>query len=201
LLSIDPQNLLFDICLDILFCYYSNPMKMSKIYKTLSAVMLLIGFANQADAQATAYASTTAVLVTPISIAKTTDMHFGTVAASATPGTVELDYADGRVATGGASLPVGSTLQKTAVFTVTGEAASGFSISIPSSPITLTGSVSGTMTVGNFVCDGGVATNLSGGTKVLKVKGILNVPANTVAGTYSNNLQNASALFVTVNYN
>jgi hypothetical protein len=176
-------------------------MKMSKIYKALSAVMLLIGFANQADAQATAYASTTAVLVTPISIAKTTDMHFGTVAASATPGTVELDYSDGRIATGGASLPVGSTLQKTAVFTVTGEDASGFSISIPNAPITLTGSVSGTMTVDNFECDGGVATNLSGGTKVLKVRGILNVPANTVAGTYSNNLQNASALFVTVNYN
>jgi hypothetical protein len=176
-------------------------MKMLKIYKSLSVAILLIGFTSQVNAQATAYASTTAVLVTPISIAKTTDMHFGTVAASATPGAVELDYSDGRTATGGASLPVGSTLQKTAVFTVTGEDASGFSISIPSSSIVLTGSVSGTMTVDNFECDLGTASNLDGGTKVLKVKGILNVPANTVAGTYTNNLQNASALFVTVNYN
>jgi hypothetical protein len=174
---------------------------MFKIYKSIVSTVVLIGLVSAANAQATAYASTTAVLVTPISIAKTTDMHFGTVAASATAGTVELDYADGRLATGGASLPVGSTLQKTAVFTVTGEAASGFSVSIPSAPITLTGSVAGTMTVDNFVCDAGAATNLAGGTKVLKVKGILNVPANTVAGIYSNNLQNASSLFVTVNYN
>jgi hypothetical protein len=174
---------------------------MKKIYLSLASIMFLVGLAGNVNAQATAYASTTAVLVTPISIAKTVDMHFGTVAASATAGTIVLDYADGRTATGGASLPAGSITQKTAVFTVTGEGASGFSISIPSAAITLTGSVAGTMTVDNFLCDAGAATTLSGGTKVLKVKAILNVPANTVAGTYSNNLGNASALFVTVNYN
>ena len=174
---------------------------MKNIYKNLAAVILLAGFTKNVNAQSTAYASTTAVLVTPISIAKTVDMHFGTVAASSTAGTVDLDYADGRVATGGASLPAGSVTQKTAVFTVTGEGASSFSISIPSAPITLTGSVSGTMTVDNFACNAGATTTLSGGTKVIKVRAILNVPANTVAGTYSNNLGNASALFVTVNYN
>jgi Domain of unknown function (DUF4402) len=174
---------------------------MKNIYQSLASIILLMGFAVNGHAQATAYASTTAVLVTPISIAKTVDMHFGTIAASATPGTVQLDYADGRVATGGASLPAGSVTQTTAVFTVTGEASSSFSISIPPTFITLTGSVAGTMTVDNFVCDAGATTTLSGGTKVLKVKAILNVPANTVAGTYSNNLGNASALFVTVNYN
>ena len=169
--------------------------------RILVAVVLISGSFATANAQTTAYASTTAVLVTPISISKTTDMHFGTVASSGTAGTVELDYSDGRVATGGASLPAGSTTQKTAVFAVTGEDASGFSISIPSSPITLTGSVAGTMTVGDFTCDAGAATTLSGGAKELKVKAVLNVPANTVAGTYTNNLGNSSALFVTVNYN
>lgn len=174
---------------------------MKTIYKVLALTNLFVAFAFTVNAQTTAYASTTAVLVTPISISKTTDMHFGTVAASGTVGTVELDYADGRVATGGASLPAGSTTQKTAVFTVTGEAESGFSISIPSAPITLTGSVAGTMTVGTFACNADGATTLSSGTKVIKVKAILNVPANTVAGTYTNNLGNSSALFVTVNYN
>jgi hypothetical protein len=173
---------------------------MKKVYLSLASLMM-IAFAANVNAQSTAYASTTAVLVTPISIAKTVDMHFGTVAASSTAGTVVLDYADGRSVTGGVSLPAGSVTQKTAVFTVTGEGTSGFSISIPSSAITLTGSVSGTMTVDNFVCDAGASTTLSGGTKVLKVKATLNVPANSVAGTYSNNLANASALFVTVNYN
>ena len=169
--------------------------------KIFSVAALLIGFSANSFAQSTAYASTTAELITPISIAKTTDMHFGTVASSAALGTVVLDYENGRTATGGASLPAGSTLQKTAVFTVTGEGTSGFSIGIPASPITLTGSVAGTMTVGSFLCESGASTTLSGGTKVLNVKAILTVPANTVAGTYSNALANASALFVTVNYN
>ena len=169
--------------------------------KFFTITALLLGFAVSSFAQATAYASTTAVLVTPISISKTTDMHFGTVASSATAGTIVLDYADGRTATGGASLPAGSLTQTTAVFEVLGEGSSGFSISIPASPITLTGSVSGTMTVGSFLCDGGAATTLTTGSKILKVKATLTVPANTVAGTYSNALADATALFVTVNYN
>lgn len=169
--------------------------------KSFTIAILLTVFSASSFAQSTAYASTTAVLITPISISKTTDMHFGTVASSATAGTVVLDYANGRTATGGASLPAGSITQTTAVFGVTGEGSSSFSITIPSSPITLTGSVSGTMTVGSFVCDGGAATTLVSGSKTLKVKATLDVPANTVAGTYSNALGNSSALFVTVNYN
>ena len=108
---------------------------MKTIYKLIASVIALTGLSIGANAQSTATASTTAILVTPISISKTTDMHFGTVAASGTAGTVVLDYADGRTTTGGASLPSGSTLQKTAVFAVTGEGNSGFSISIPSSPV------------------------------------------------------------------
>ena len=167
----------------------------------LSITILMVAFITGAYAQSTAYASTTALLVVPIAITKTTDMHFGTVAASGTAGTVVLDYVNGRTATGGASLPAGSTSQSTAVFGVTGEGASSFAITIPSAPITLTGSVAGTMTVGTFVCDAGASTLLVAGAKSLKVKATLNVPANTVAGTYVNALGNSSALFVTVNYN
>lgn len=170
---------------------------MKTIHKLIGSVMILAGLTTGAKAQSTATASTTAVLVTPISIVKTTDMHFGTVAASATAGTVALDYADGRTATGGASLPAGSTLQKTAVFDVTGEGTSGFSISIPGSPITLNGSVSGSMTVSGFQSNLGASSTLVGGAKTIKVKATLNVGANQAAGTYTN----ASDLFVTVNYN
>ena len=172
-------------------------MKMKNLKKVCKAVFALTAFATTSNAQSTATASTTAVLVTPISITKVTDMHFGTVAASATGGQVALDYADGRTATGGASLPAGSTTQKTAVFTVNGEGNSGFSISVPSSSITLTGSVSGSMTVSGFTCDLGSSSTLASGTKTLKVKATLNVPANAAAGTYTN----ASDLAVTVNYN
>jgi hypothetical protein len=169
--------------------------------KMIAAAILLAAFVTNANAQSTAYGTTTAVLVTPISIAKTTDMHFGTVASSATAGTVVLDYVDGRSTTGGTSLPAGSVTQKTAVFTVTGEATSGFSIAIPAAPITLTGSVSGTMTVSSFVCDLGASSSLVAGSKVLKVKATLNVPANSVAGTYSHTALDLTGLFVTVNYN
>ncbi|HKZ68288.1 MAG TPA: DUF4402 domain-containing protein [Chitinophagaceae bacterium] len=165
--------------------------------KFFAIAIVMIALSVNAFAQSTDEASTTAVLVIPISVAKTTDMDFGTVAASATAGTVLLDYANGRTATGGASLPAGSTTQSTAEFTVTGEGTSGFSIAIPSSAITLTGSVSGTMTVDNFVADLGASSALVGGSKAIKVKATLNVPADAVAGTYSN----ATGLFVTVNYN
>ncbi len=163
----------------------------------MATTLVLAAFLGSANAQSTTTAGTTAILVTPISIAKTADMHFGTVAASGTSGTVVLDYADGRTTTGGVTLPSGSTLQKTAVFTVTGEGTSGFSITIPSSPITLTGSVSGSMTVGNFVADLGTSSTLVGGSKTIKVKATLNVGVGQVAGIYTN----ASGLFVTVNYN
>ncbi len=169
--------------------------------KIIAAAILLAGISTNVHSQTTAYASTTAVLVTPIAISKTTDMHFGTVASSGTPGTVVLDYADGRVATGGVTLPAGSTTQKTAVFAVTGESNSSFSIAIPAAPITLTGSVTGTLTVSDFICDGGTTTTLASGSKTLKVKATLNVPANAPGGVYTNALANASALFVTVNYN
>jgi hypothetical protein len=168
---------------------------MKKLFILFIAVA---GFGVSSYAQSTGTASTSAVLITPISIAKTTDMNFGTVAASATAGTVDLDYADGRTAGGGVTLPAGSTLQKTAVFTVTGQASSSFSIGVPAAPITLTGSVSGTVTVSDFACQEGASTTLGvGGTKAIYVKAKLNVPANSVAGTYTN----AASLEVVVNYN
>ena len=161
----------------------------------LSAIVL-IGFCATSNAQSTATAQTDAILITPISITKDVDMHFGTVGASGTSGTVLLDYADGRTTTGGASLYAIGTLEKTAVFTVTGEGTNSFSISIPSSDITLT-SGPNTMTVGTFECDLGTSSSLVGGTKELKVKAILAVGVGQAAGTYTN----ASDLFVTVNYN
>ena len=170
---------------------------MKQITRIIGSVAILTALTTGVNAQSTATASTTAVLVTPISISKTTDLHFGTVAASATAGTVVLDYADTRTTTGGVTLPTGSTTQKTAVFAVTGEGTSTFSISIPSAPITLTGSVSGSMTVGSFVADLGATGTLVGGAKNIKVKATLNVGAGQAAGTYTN----ASGLFVTVNYN
>jgi hypothetical protein len=169
---------------------------MKNIYRLAASALALVVLGIQVNAQSTVTASTTATLITPIAISKTFDMDFGTVAASSTSGTIVLDYADGTTATGGASIPAGSA-PKTAVFAVAGEGNSGFSISIPTAAITLDGSVSGTLTVDNFEADLGAASTLASGVATVKVKAVLNVPANSVAGTYTN----ASDLFVTVNYN
>ena len=164
------------------------------------AIMLMAFYANS-FAQSIAFASTTAVLVTPISIAKVVDMHFGTLAASSTAGTATLDYGNVVTPSGGVSIPAGGVTPTTAEFTVIGEGTSSFDITVPTS-ITLTGSVSGTMTVDGFVCDGGAATDLASGSATLKVGAVLHVAADQVAGTYSNNTGLvATSLFVTVNYN
>jgi hypothetical protein len=175
---------------------HTKSKQMKNIYRLAASALALMVIGTQVNAQSTVTASTTATLITPISISKTYDMDFGTVAASSTSGTIVLDYANGTTATGGASIPAGSA-PKTAEFAVAGEGNSGFSISIPASAITLNGSVSGTLTVDNFAADLGSASTLSSGAATVKVKAILNVPANAVAGTYTN----ASDLFVTVNYN
>jgi hypothetical protein len=53
------------------------------------------------------------------------------------------------------------------------------------------------MTVNNITNDLGASSSLVGGTKVIKVKGILQVGVAQIAGTYTN----ANTLAVTVNYN
>ena len=164
--------------------------------KIIAAAILLTGIATNVNAQATATASTSAVLVAPISISKTTDMHFGTIATNGAPGTVVLDYANGRTATGGVTLIAAGALEKTAEFSVTG-ADGSITIAIPTAPITLTRSGGGTMSARDFVCEQGAAGTINGGPFTIRVKATLELLASTVAGPYTN----ASGLFVTVNYN
>src|ERR1700712_5103313 len=169
-------------------------MKVNK--KMLSLAILASGFSASCFAQSTATASTTATLVVPISIVKVFDLNFGTVASSSTAGTVVIDFASNRTVTGGVTLPAGSLAQKTAQFAVTGQLTGNFSIAVTGSPITLTGSVAGTITAGTFLVDAGTTSTLVLGTKTINVGGTLVVPADTVAGVYTN----ANGLFVTVNY-
>jgi hypothetical protein len=161
--------------------------------KISALVTLMMGFSAVSFAQSSATANATATLVTPIAISKTVDMDFGTVAASATSGTVVLATDNSLSSTGGVSLPGGTSTA--AQFDVTGEGTSTFSISLPSS-ITL---ASGTdnLTVDNFVSTPATTGTLTSGAATVKVGATLNVPANAPAGTYTN----STDLTVTVNYN
>ena len=170
---------------------------MKNMKKVLVLAIVVLGFAASSFAQVTATASTTANIITPIAITKTVDMNFGNIAGSPTlGGTVVLPTAGARTLTGGVTLPVVTGTVTAASFTVTGEGSSTYSITLPSSAITLTGP-SGTMTVQNFVSTPSSTGALTSGSQQVKVGATLNVSAAQGAGTYTN----ASSLFVTENYN
>lgn len=161
--------------------------------KVLALAILAMGFSAKSFAQSNATATATATLVTPIAITKTVDMDFGTVAASATAGTVVLGTDNVATPSGGVSLPGGTPAA--AQFSVTGEGTSTFSIQLPSSVSLSNGTDN--LTVDNFVSTPATSGTLTAGAATVKVGATLNVPANAPAGTYTN----STDLTVTVNYN
>jgi hypothetical protein len=160
-------------------------------------LLALAGFATSASAQATASASATATIVTPISITKNVDMNFGNVAVQAsTGGTVVLTPAGVRSATGGVTLPVTNGTVSAASFTVNGSGNYTYSITLPSTALTIT-SGANNMTVSSFTSSPSAIGTLTAGTQTLTVGATLNVAAAEPAGTYISE----TPFDVTVNYN
>lgn len=169
---------------------------MKKMNKVIAAAIVMAGFATNANAQSVDNAKTTAVLVQPLTIVKTTDMHFGTVAASALAGTIILGYGDDVSATGGASV-IDDALATTAVFTVAGAANESFSIALTATTLVLSNGTDN-LTVSGITVQEGTTNTLDGtGGKLLYVGATLEVVADAPAGTY----ENADELEITVNYN
>jgi hypothetical protein len=167
---------------------------MKNINKLIAIAIVILGFSATSFAQSTATASSTATLVVPLSISKTTDMDFGVVASSANAGTIIMSNAGAVSQTGGSSVISGTT--STAVFHVTGAGTESISVAYPTS-LALAGVPSGSLTLSSIAADCGNSTFLVGGAKDIKFSAVLEIPANTVAGVYSN----ATGLLVTVNYN
>ncbi|MEJ1223884.1 DUF4402 domain-containing protein [Sediminicola sp. 1XM1-17] len=167
---------------------------MNKHSRILSFALFLA--ATAASAQDSATASTTAEIITPISIVNAADMNFGTLAAAPTTGTVVLGTDGSRSSTGGVTLSTSGTASTAASFTVTGEANSTYSLTLPSS-ITLSGPTS-TMTVDTFISSPATQGTLNGsGSSTVNIGATLNVGANQADEVYTN----AADLTVTVNYN
>jgi len=152
----------------------------------------LSGFAVSSFAQSTKTASATATLITPLSISKTTDLDFGTLAATDNAGTAILDYASAVTVSGGTRKISGTPT--TAVFHVIGEGTNTITISFPT-PINLNAGAATNLSLA-LTCDKGASTQLISGATDLKFGGTLSVPANTVAGQYTN----STGISVTVNY-
>ena len=174
--------------------------KMKNITKVMAATAVVLGFASNSFAQASATASASATMITPISIAKNVDMSFGNIAvAASTGGTVVLAPAGTR-ATGGAggvTLPATTGTVSAADFTVTGTPDYTYAITLPTSA-TLSDGSGHTMGVDGFTSTPSATGTLSsGGTQDLTVGATLTVAAAQASGTYTN----ATGVPVTVNYN
>lgn len=178
---------------------------MRQISKILAIAIVMLAFSAATFAQTnTAQATASATIVTPITIVKTADMNFGNVMPTATAGTVILapagtaTYAN----TSYSATPTATATITAATYTVTGTPAATYSVTLPSSAVTLNGSPTGTMTVSNFTSTPDATVAGSGlldatlGTQTLRVGATLNVGANQAAGSYV-----SAAFDVTVNYN
>lgn len=169
-----------------------------KTLRTLIVITIAVfGFSATSFGQETASASATSTIVTPISITKDVDMNFGNVAVqSSTGGTVVLAPAGTRTKTSGVTLPVTTGTVTAASFTVGGSGSYTYSITLPSSAVTIK-SGSNTMTVTNFTSTPSGTGQLSSGSQTLNVGATLNVSAGQPAGTYTTE----TPFDVTVNYN
>jgi len=167
---------------------------MKKLIALFAAIVLVSGFAT-VNAQVTATATGSAIVITPIAISKTTDMNFGNVAVSATAGTVILTPASTRTKSGGVTLPAAAGTVAAAAFAVTGLGASTYSITLPTTYTITSGS--NNMIVDTFTSTPSGIGTLSSGAQTVQVGATLNVAALQAAGTYTN----ATGFNVTVNYN
>jgi spore coat protein U-like protein len=165
----------------------------------LAVMALAICGAGNAMA-ATANATSTSVVVTPIQISKTVDLSFGSIASGGTTGTVTLTPGGTRTVGGGA-VAVGG-VPAAAKFDVTGQSGLTYAITMTGTSANLT---SGTDTIPFTVISDvtasaittGIATSgtLTGGAQSIYVGGSLAVGANQPAGTYT------GTVAVAVDYN
>lgn len=148
----------------------------------------------------TGTATTTGVVVTPIAIAKATDLSFGNIAAGAAVGTVTLSPNGARTFAGGAVAAGGTSTA--ARFNVTGQGTATYSITLGGST-QLSDGATHTMaftTISDFtasaITTGNVTTGaLTAGAQSIYVGGVLSVGANQVANTYT------GTVTATVDYN
>ena len=168
---------------------------MKRLFILLVAVA---GFGVSSFAQVNATATSTATIITPISITKVTDMNFGNVAVSTSAGTVVLTPAGARSKTGGVTLPATIGTVAAASFTVAGASGYTYSITLPATATTLTRQTgTETMTADTFTSTPTTTGTLTGGSETLNVGATLNVAGSQVAGVYVS----GTAFTVTVNYN
>jgi hypothetical protein len=170
---------------------------MKKIFIFLGITLAGVAFAAPALAQISATANCFVTMVSPVGIAKITDMYFGNVAPDPGGGigTVVLTPGGNRSVTGLVSLPVSTGTVSAASFTVTGSGSATYTITLPSS-VTVTSSTN-SMTVDAFTSSPSGTGTLTAGSQTLNVGATLHVGALQTPGAYTS----ATPFTVTVDYN
>lgn len=163
-------------------------------------VLFAVTFSSNVFAQASsdvATADASARIITPIDITKVDNLVFGNIAASSSTGTVVIapDATGTRTSAGGVTPSVIGSYGS-AEFTVTGEANSTYTISVPSS-VTISDGNSHSMTVNNFLTNEAdlIGTFSPSGSQTIYVGATLNVGASQATGNYT------GSYAVTVAYN
>jgi len=180
-----------------------------KISVIIAAAILFPVMCSVASA-ATTTGDVTGSTIAPIGISKTTDFNFGSIIAGASNGTVVLSTSGGRSVTGGTALH-GSISPAAALFSVTGEVASTFSIVFSSGTTLKNSAGTHSMTVDTYVAKvGSTSDQTSNYTGTLTTSPItlaigatlhVNTSTNNPAGTYSTSNSGGTPLTVTVAYN
>lgn len=158
--------------------------------------------ATTASAQVSATANALGTIVAPLSIQKTRDMNFGTVAHHPTQAGRLIMSTSGLRSTTGGPILMSSAGVTPAIFAVLGEPNYAYSITLPVSAV-LTNTTSGhseTIIVDNFISSPQVSTGGtigSNGESTLTVGAQVALNALQASGLYTS----GTAFTVTVNYN
>jgi hypothetical protein len=171
---------------------------MRNFTKTLILAIMMITFTANAFSQfsANTTANATATVVTPIAIAKTADLAFGTFTVGIVGGTVQVTTAPARNASADITV-LGTSTFSPAAFNVTGTTGATYAITLPANGTVTIANGGNTMAVDNFVSNPAVGSNpaLVAGPNALVVGATLTVGASQVAGPYTGTFS------VTVGYN
>ncbi len=144
-----------------------------------------------ASAASVSTASATARVITPMTIAEGTALHFGDVGVGAAGGDVTLAPGGGRSVTAGDAEIIAGGANTAGLFTITGVPGKLYTLTFPAT-VDISGGT-GTMDVTGFT-DNSLGTMPLAGTENFNVGATLAIGGTQAAGTYSNTYT------VTVNY-
>lgn len=149
----------------------------------LAAIALAYGFALTSANAASVTANGSAEVIVPITITQQDPLDFGIFSVGGTGGTVIMQPAGERSATGDVELVAGGAVSN-GVFGLTGEPNQAYSVTLPSSTTVTDGSETMTVDTFSYVTGGGDFIGGSG-FSAFDVSAVLHVDPNQTINSYS----------------